>query len=49
VVKEAGMGDYQNDWARQGMVWDPFVGSMWKKYRPTIKAPVDRWKRPQGR
>lgn len=48
AVKAAGMGDYDNDWCRQGMVWDPFVASMWKRYRPTIKAPVDRWKLPRG-
>ncbi|MBN2583027.1 MAG: hypothetical protein JXL80_08160 [Planctomycetes bacterium] len=48
IVKEAGMGDYDNDWSRQGMVWDPFVESMWNKYRPSIKAPVDRWKQPHG-
>jgi hypothetical protein len=46
AVKEARGGkDYDNDWSRQGMVWDKFVKEMWTKYRPTIAAPTDRWKR----
>jgi len=48
VVKQAGRGDYDNDWSRQGMVWDPFVKNMWSTYRPKIDAPVDRWKHPRG-
>ena len=26
--------------------WDKIVKDLWTKYRPTIAAPTDRWKRP---
>ena len=48
VIKEAGMGDHDKDWSRQGTLWDPFVRSMWQKHRLSIKAPQDRWKKPRG-
>jgi len=48
VVKEVRGKDYDNDWSRQGMVWDPFVKAMWEKYRPTLAAPTDRWKQAPG-
>ena len=45
IIKEARNANYDNDWARQGTSWDPFVDSMWAKFRPTLAAPVDRWKK----
>ncbi|HUT57709.1 MAG TPA: hypothetical protein VNA25_07640 [Phycisphaerae bacterium] len=35
-------------WYHQGQAWEPFVTDMWFKYRPTIAAPIDRWKRSGG-
>ena len=48
IIEKAGRGRHDNDWARQGMVWDPFVKSMWDTHRSRVKAPTDRWKRPRG-
>ncbi len=31
-------------WMIQGHAWEPFVTGMWKKHRPTLKAPTDGWK-----
>ena len=45
ILKEVRGTDYNNDWARQGAAWDPFVNTMWAKFRPTIAAPTDRWKK----
>jgi hypothetical protein len=36
IIKAARGSDYNNDWARQGMVWDPFVKEMWAKYRSDL-------------
>lgn len=48
IIEQAHRGRHDNDWARQGMVWDPFVKSMWDMYRSHIKAPADRWKYASG-
>ena len=46
--------DYSAKWARQGQAWgdespaDRMVEEMWAKYRKTLKAPVDGWKRAKG-
>jgi hypothetical protein len=45
VIKEATGQDHDKEWARQGQAWDPFVNEMWAKYRPTLQAPIDGWKR----
>ena len=29
----------------EGHAWDKFVTEMWVKYRPTLKAPTDGWKK----
>jgi len=48
VIKKVRGKDWDNDWGRQGMVWDPFVKAMWVKYRPTLAAPTDCWKQVPG-
>jgi len=35
-------------WACQGQAWEKFVTKMWFKYRPTLEAPIDGWKKPHG-
>ncbi|MEX0887677.1 MAG: hypothetical protein WD009_14690 [Phycisphaeraceae bacterium] len=47
-IRDAGRGDWNASWQRQGALWDEFVGQMWLAYRPTIKAPVERWRWPGG-
>ena len=32
-------------WATQGQAWEPFVTEMWTKYRTTLPAPTDGWKK----
>ena len=32
TIRDAGMGDYSADWARQGQAWDQFVEQMWHTY-----------------
>ena len=44
IVKAERGTDYDNDWSRQGMVWDPFVKAMWTRCRLTVDGPIDRWK-----
>ena len=50
AMRERGQ-DYSANWARQGQAWggespaDRMVEEMWAKYRKTLKAPVDGWKR----
>jgi hypothetical protein len=45
TIKEATGKDHDKEWARQGQTWDAFVNEMWAKYRPTLDAPTDGWKR----
>lgn len=45
TIKEATGRDHDKDWARQGQAWDAFVNEMWAKYRPTLQAPTDGWKK----
>ncbi|MGO9109184.1 MAG: hypothetical protein ACLP9L_08130 [Thermoguttaceae bacterium] len=45
TLKQSTGKDYSADWARQGQTWEPFVNAMWFKYRPTLAAPIDGWKR----
>ena len=33
------------NWFYQGQAWEPFVTEMFKKYRPTLEAPTDGWKK----
>jgi hypothetical protein len=40
VLKARGT-NYNNDWARQGCVWEPFVKEMWLKYRDHLPAAPD--------
>lgn len=48
AIREATGRDHDKEWARQGQAWDPFVNEMWAKYRPSLPAPTDGWKRPHG-
>jgi hypothetical protein len=45
IIKEATGRDHDKEWARQGQAWDAFVNEMWAKYRPTLQAPTDGWKK----
>jgi len=45
IIKEATGRDHSAKWARQGQCWDEFVNEMWKRYRPTLPAPTDGWKK----
>ena len=46
TIKSATGRDHDHDWSRQGQAWDAFVNEMWAKYRPTLAAPSDGWKKP---
>jgi len=46
TIKSATGRDHDHDWSRQGQAWDAFVNEMWAKYRPTLAAPTDGWKKP---
>jgi hypothetical protein len=45
TIKEATGRDHDKEWARQGQAWDAFVNEMWAKYRPTLQAPTEGWKK----
>jgi hypothetical protein len=45
TIKEATGRDHDKEWARQGQAWGAFVNEMWVKYRPTLQAPTDGWKK----
>jgi len=38
----------KSKWFHQGQAWEKFVTEMWKKYRPTLEAPIDGWKKAKG-
>ncbi len=45
ILKKTTGNDYDKDWSREGQCWEPFVNEMWAKYRTTLAAPIDGWKR----
>jgi hypothetical protein len=46
TLKDATGQDYNKDWSRQGQTWDAFAQDMWLKYRSSVPAPTDGWKKP---
>jgi hypothetical protein len=47
-IKKARKTDYDNDWARQGCVWDPWVKAMWIAHRDNLPAAPDGAKTPKA-
>jgi hypothetical protein len=43
---KSGFEDDSKSWRIQGYTWEPFVEQMWDRYRTTVAAPTDGWKRP---
>jgi len=45
---KSGYEDDSKTWRIQGTAWEPFVKKMWDRYRATLEAPTDGWKRPRA-
>lgn len=43
---KSGFEDDTKSWRIQGYTWEPFVEQMWDRYRSTVAAATDGWKRP---